>query len=99
MAGPLPLYGTWFATKPNRSKTKKGAKWVMLPTPAEPYESESGLALSSATNSWKLLAGTELLTLSSIGTTVVRTTGAKSFCTSKLKFLYSAGLNATDELL
>ena len=63
MAGPAPLYGTWVSSfSPVACLNCSAARCVIVPVPAEPYDSLPGLALAYSTNSLSVFTGSAAFT-------------------------------------
>src|SRR5690606_26630471 len=94
-AGAEPLYGTCVSWVEVSDWKISADMCCGLPAPAEAYVSLDGSALAIATSSSIEFALNFSGTTNAIGTVAIRPTPAKSFCTSKGSFGYSAGFTAT----
>src|ERR1700687_3428693 len=65
-------------------------RWVELPAPDEPKDSEPGFSLASAMSSRTLFAGSSGGTTSTLVIEATKITGSKSFAASYVMFGYSA---------
>ncbi|MNO04272.1 hypothetical protein D3C81_2252530 [compost metagenome] len=65
--------------KPPSSSSITPSRWFSVPAPAEAYWYFSGLALTSAMNSFMSRAGNAGFTHSTLGTSPTAAMGAKSF--------------------
>src|SRR5689334_23326241 len=77
-AGALPLYGTCCSLIFDWWLTISHTRCDGVATPAEPNDSEPGLALSAATRSAKVLYGVLALTAMTLGRSATNPTGVKS---------------------
>ena len=77
-AGVPPLNGTCSNLTPVSCENNTAARWVMLPTPNEPYGTSPGRDLASATTSFTDRTGSDGLTTMPKVLTDSWTTGAKS---------------------
>ena len=67
------------------------ARWFDVPWPLEANEYFSGSFLSSATNSRRLLAGTDLFTDMTLGMVATTVSGVKSLSASYGSLVYTQG--------
>ena len=82
IAGPPPLYGTWFSRMPAWRRKSSSARCCAEPLPEDAQSSPAGVALPSATISATDFTGTAGCTTSRFGTTPARNTGMNSFALS-----------------